>query len=120
MTEQARETPEPLTPATEAGKALLASLHAAAPVHVPLARDAAAIVAIEHEAESALLRVMRAAEKAALRAATPDPAEPGLDVDALGDAISKHAAAHHWCGIRCGPDVARIYAEQRATTEGQS
>ena len=37
-------------PHTEAGKALLRSLHAAAPTYVPLAKDAAAIVAIEDEA----------------------------------------------------------------------
>lgn len=45
------ETTEPQTaPLTEAGRRLLASLHAQAPVHVPIEQDAASILAIEREA----------------------------------------------------------------------
>lgn len=41
-------------PQTVAGRALLASLHAQAPVHVPVEQDAASILAIEREARSGL------------------------------------------------------------------
>jgi hypothetical protein len=97
MTEQARETPEPLTPATDAGKALFAQ-------HRVWGHPSYSKADERHDAKL-LADIIAIEREAALRAATPDPDEPtgfrpGMSYGNGGNVLSDRAASAAEPGLR--------------------